>query len=427
MPGSSNLTAAWLWHRLRELRTPIASTTPVSAWCPTASSKTAWTSRRATATFSAMMTVLLCRAALFPNPAVLFTTRTSGSSVDDAAVVEMTINQPGTGPLAGSLAFPIAYTATFVFRRDDTLTRAVAGNWILKGNQRSFNWSIEPQYGRFIQANPARQANINDGKNGPSYVNSGLRLNFSGATFDPASATFKASGVYAVRLTGPGLPSSGVVWAPGDTSGTSALRVLNKTGTIPSPGTLATVAQRDFRMGAVALNGDPLTVWCGTCVYKADTASGTDFSKTQLAAQYQAEIYVNGSSTPIIETARLTAPIQAPSLVISTPLHDMSGNLATVTTPKASSTAVTAQWVRTPGAPRIETASTYFVYNSIGRLYSVSANVPDALAVNPTSTSVAITNGSAGFPAATIADYLEIDLFGHLARAAYSQWFGYSQ
>src|SRR5450830_1230794 len=273
------------------------------------------------------------------NPTVLFTTRTSGSSVDDAAVVEMTINQPGTGPLAGSLTSPIAYTATFVFRRDDTLTRAVAGNWILKGNQRNFYWSIEPQYVRATQANPARKPNVDDGRNGPSYVNSGLRLNFSGAIFDPASATFKASGVYAVRLTGPGLPSNGVVWAPGDTTGTSVLRVLNKTGTIPSPGTLATVAQRDFRMGAVALNGDPLAVWCGTCVYKADTASGTDFSKTQMAAQYQAEIYVNGASTPVIETARLTAPIQAPSLVVSTPMHDMSGNLATVTTPKASSTA----------------------------------------------------------------------------------------
>jgi len=360
------------------------------------------------------------------NPTVLFTTRTSGSSVDDAAVVEMTINQPGTGPLAGSLTSPIAYTATFVFRRDDTLTRAVAGNWILKGNQRNFYWSIEPQYVRATQANPARKPNVDDGRNYPSYAAAGLRLNFSGAIFDPASATFKASGVYAVRLTGPGLPSNGVVWAPGDTTGTSVLRVLNKTGTIPSPGTLATVAQRDFRMGAVALNGDPLAVWCGTCVYKADTASGTDFSKTQMAAQYQAEIYVNGASTPVIETARLTAPIQAPSLVVSTPMHDMSGNLATVTTPKAATSVVTAQWARVAGAPSIDSASTYNVYNSIGRLYVVSANVPDALAVNPTSTSVAITNGSAGFPAATTADYLEIDIYGRLARAFYTQGFVYS-
>jgi len=313
-----------------------------------------------------------------------------------------------------------------VFRRDDSLTRAVAGNWILKGNQRSFNWGIEPQYVRATQANPARQANVDDGKNYPSYATAGLRLSFSGAIFDPASATFKASGVYAVRLTGPGLPSSGVVWAPGDTTGTSVLRVLNKTGTIPSPGTLATVAQRDFRMGAVALNGDPLAVWCGTCVYKADTASGTDFSKTQMAAQYQAEIYVNGASTPVIETTRLIAPIQAPSLVASTPMHDMSGNLATVTTPKAATSVVTAQWARVAGAPSIDSASTYNVYNSIGRLYVVSANVPDALAVNPTSTSVAITNGSAGFPAATTADYLEIDIYGRLARAFYTQGFVYS-
>jgi len=360
------------------------------------------------------------------NPTVLYTARSSGSSIDDVAVVEMTINQPGTGPLAGSLTTPISYTSTFVFRRDDSLTRAVAGNWILKGNQRSFNWSIEPQYVRLTQANPARQANVADGKNSPSFATAGLRLNFSDSNFDPASATFKASGVYAVRLTGPGLPSSGVVWAPLNVTGSTPLRVLNKTGTIPAPGTFATIPQRDFRMGAVTLSGEPLAVWCGTCVYRADTPTGTDFSKIQMAAQYQAEIYVNGSSTPIIETARLTAPIQAPSLIISTPMHDMSGNLATVTPPKAATSAVTAQWVRVAGAPRIETAGNYFIYNTARSWYAFSANVPDAYSVNPTSTSVDITNGSAGFPAAATTDYLEIDLYGHLARAYYTQAFAYS-
>jgi hypothetical protein len=360
------------------------------------------------------------------NPVVLFTARSSGSSVDDVAVVELTINQPGTGPLAGSLTTPISYTTTFVFRRDDSLTRAVASNWILKGNQRNFNWGIEPQYVRLTQANPARQANVNDGKNSPSFATAGLRLNFSDSNFDPASATFKASGVYAVRLTGPGLPSSGVVWAPLNVTGSTPLRVLNKTGTIPSPGTFATVPQRDFRMGAVTLSGEPLAVWCGTCVYRADTPTGTDFSKIQMAAQYQAEIYVSGSSTPIIETARLTAPIQAPSLVTSTPMHDMSGNLATVTPPKAATSVVTAQWVRVAGAPRIETAGNYFIYNTARSWYAFSANVPDALSINPTSTSVDITGGSSGFPAAATTDYLEIDLYGHLARAYYTQAFAYS-
>ncbi|WP_157462683.1 hypothetical protein [Curvibacter gracilis] len=360
------------------------------------------------------------------NPVVLFTARSSGSNVDDIAVVELTINQPGTGPLAGSSTTPISYTSTFVFRRDDNLTRAVAGNWILKGNQRNFNWSIEPEYFRSTQANPARQANVNDGKNYPSFATAGLRLNFSGASFDPATATFKASGVYAVRLTGPGLPSGGVVWAPIDTTGTSVLRILNKTGTIPSPGTLTTVPQRDFRMGGVTLGGEPLAVWNGNLVYRADSPSGTDFSKIQMAAQYQAEIYVNGSSTPIIETARLTAPIQAPSLVTSTPMHDMSGNLAAVAPPRAASSTVTTQWVRVAGAPTIDSASTYYMYNSINKLIVASANVSDALSVKPTSTSVTISNGAAGFPAATTADYLELDIYGRLARAYYAQGYVYS-
>lgn len=358
----------------------------------------------------------------FSNPTVLFTASSGGSTVDDVAVVEMTINQPGTGPLAGSSNTPIVYTAIFVFRRDDKLTRAVAGNWILYGNQRTFDWSIEPQHYLFSQVNPLRQANV--AGNSPSLVYSGLRLNFSPSMFDMATRSYKPSNVYAVRLTGPGLPSSGVVWAP-TSNANNSFTILNKTGTIPSSGTISTNLPRDFRMGgAIRGSGDAVVGWCGSRAYCADASNSTDFSVTQLAALYKAEIYVTGASTPVIETARLTAPIQSPYAMRNTVMHNLAVNTAQVTPPQASSNSVTVNWTRTAGAHRIETAFTTFYSNGVGS--SISTSVIDAFTLNPTSTVATLTNGGTGFPAQTVNDYREVGLFGRAGRAAYLTGLGYS-
>ena len=353
------------------------------------------------------------------NPNVLFIGRYAGSTIDDLAVVEVTIRMPGTGPLAGSLTTPIEFTNFLVFRRDDSLKSAVAGNWILYGNQRSFDWSIEPNYFASVESNPARQANSTGGS--PSAMRSGIRLNVAGQVFDNTTKTFKTANIYAVRFKGPGLPPAGVVMAPTSTGGNPGYRILNKTGVIPAEGTLSTNVQTDFRMGGVTLGtGLPLdpAVWAAR-VYQADAPTGTDFTKLQAFNLYTAEIYLAGSTTPIVESSRILAPIQSPATMAKTLLHDLSPSLAAVTPPLAASSQVNVQWTRVAGATRIESA--YALFNVNGINSAPSASVADAFFLAPSSTSVAISNGTTGFPAATVNDYREVGISGRAARSFFLQ------
>ena len=361
---------------------------------------------------------LCVRGSEFRNPNILFIGRYPGSTTDDLAVVEVTIRQPRTGPLAGDNPNPIEYTKTLVFKRDDVTPGLTAGNWYLHGNQRAFDWSIEPQYFSSIQTNAAKLNNASGGA--PSFMVSGLRLAFSTTVFDPATRGFTASGVYAVRLKGPGLPAAGIVYVPSATSGqVGSFRPLNKTGVIPSPGTTTTIAGSDFRMAGVVLGTSiPLSSEVfGAGVNEEGSPSSINFNTLTAFSLYSAEIFTGTSTTPIVETSRILAPIQSPETVSRVPLTDLSANTALVTPPQPASSSTTVQWTRTPGAARIESAFANFrgdVTASVG-----NATVGDAFSLTPTSTSVVITNGTTGFPAATINNYREVGVFGRAGRASY--------
>ena len=354
------------------------------------------------------------------NPSVLFFAKSTGSSIVDRAVVEVTINQPRTGPLAGNLTTPIEYTKILIFKRDDSLTRAKASNWILWGNQRNFDWSVEPNYISQTQTNLARQANT--AGNTPSWMRSGVRLNFSTVVYNTATASFTPANVYAVRLKGPGLPNNGIVYAPTSTStGTNFVyTILNKTGAIPAQGTVSPNVQRDFRMSGALLGSgaalDP-AVWPGTAAHSADTLTSTDLSALQAYSRYQAEIYVNGSSTPIVESASILAPVQSAAAMAKIPLHDLntSNNLSYLTPPFTSAASVTVNWNRVPGAVRIEGA--YAVFFNGASNTNLGANVSDALSLIPTSTSVTINSGPVSFPASAITDFRELGIGGRSARS----------
>jgi hypothetical protein len=357
------------------------------------------------------------------NPSILFFTRAAGSTIDDRAVVEVTINQPRTGPLAGNSTTPIEYTKVLVFKRDDALTRAKAGNWILWGNQRNFDWSVDPSYLAQTQTNPIRQANAAGGT--PSSMRSGVIMNFNSLVYNTSTASFTPVNVYAVRLKGPGLPTPGLVYVPtSTTNGTTstAFSILNKTGTIPAQGSVSLNAQRTFGMsGALLGTGAALdpSVWNGAAVNSADTLTSTDLTALQAYSSYQAEIYVNGSLSPIVETARILAPVQSAAIMSKIPQHDLqtTNNLSYITPPVAATSTVTVNWNRVSGATRIDNATTFFFAGT--SLTSVGASVPDALSLVPTSTSVTISNGAIGFPAGAITDYRSVTISGRSARALF--------
>ncbi len=358
------------------------------------------------------------------NPNILFIGRFPGSTTDDLAVVEVTIRQPRTGPLAGNNPNPIEYTKTLVFKRDDTTAGLKAGNWILHGNQRAYNWSVNPRYFTLVQQNSARQADVVG--NTPSRTSSGIRLNFDTEVFNTTSRTYVDAGLYAVRLKGPGLPAAGLVFAPTTSASGGFFTILNKTGVIPAEGTTSPRVQADFRMAAVTYpSGAPYstTTWPGnptganSPIYP-DSSTSADFSKLQAFSQYTAEIYVKGSTTPVVETSRLLAGIEAPINYVQRPLHDSTASIASITPPQAAASSIVARWARNPLATRIESA--YFVYGTSAGQFSASANTADAFSLAPTSTNVSI---SVNAPAMTLVtgELREIGVSGFAARAQFNQ------
>ena len=350
----------------------------------------------------------------FRNPNILFIGRSAGSSIDDVAVVEMTIRQPRTGPRDGNLTTPIEYTKILVFRRDDAAVGLVAGNWILHGNQRNFDWGVTPRYYTSLHQNPASAFK--------SRVIGSIVMNFNNTVFDRVSKSFVASNVYAVRLTGPGLPTAGVVYAPTSVATSiDRLTILNKTGEIPVPGTKSTRVQRDFRLGAADLATKAI-IADATFSGPNTTDTPVDFSRLQAFSRYTAEIFINGQTAPIVETTTILAPLASPLTQVNRPLHDLSPTIPSVLPPQAASSSVVARWNRRPDAVRIESAyffsATGFVQNA-----NISTFLSDALALNPTSTSVTISSPGVTLPAMTgaVGDQRAIGLFGRAARTEFTQ------
>lgn len=355
------------------------------------------------------------------NPNILYIGRYAGSTTDDLAIVEVTIRQPRTGPLAGNQPTPIEYTKILIFKRDDVTSGLKAGNWILHGNRKVFTWSIDPRYFTVEQKNPAATGtNI-------SRTTSGLRMIFQPTVFNATTRAYVPANVYAVRIKGPGLPASGVVWAP--YTGGGAFTILNKTGVIPSEGTIATNPSSDFRFAGVMFPGTtPVSPsqWLGTPGGSSSPAYAdvqlTDFSQLQAYSLYTAEIYKNGSVTPVVEYSRILAPIESPAGYVKRPLHDLSPSVALIQPPQPATTSTNVQWVRNPLALRIEFA--YF--GSFGSTY-FNARLPDAFAVTQSSTGIVINGASPAVAANATGIYREVGMTGTAARASFNHGIAWGQ
>lgn len=311
----------------------------------------------------------------FKNPNVLYTTRSTGSTIDDFAVVEATINQPRTGPLAGNLTTPIEYTTILVFKRDDTLTKAVAGNWILYGNQRAYDNSLRARYVKTVQNNPLKQANSTG--NSPSTYGALINFSFQTSKFDPVTRNYVSANVRAVRVKGPGLPTAGLVLTPNAVAGAeSYMTVHNRTGVVGTS-TMATnlIASNSFQLSSVASDGSALYAgyWpasgsgtpgvSGAQAY-AD-APLTDFSALQAYSVYRMEIFLNsnpGNTTPdAIETTHILSPVVAPGVLRTAQFNDLSPSVALATAPEAGGCSFNLAWTNNPNAAPVSNA---FIYGS---------------------------------------------------------------
>jgi hypothetical protein len=338
----------------------------------------------------------------FSNPTVLFTSRSTGSAVDDSAVVEFTVNQPRTGPLSGNSTTPIQYTTTIVFRRDDSLTKAKATNWIAYGNQRNFDISISPRFVKETQINPLKQANSSG--NNPSKLSTALTISTQLLKFDVPTRTYVSANLRAVRVMGPGLPTTGLVLSTSSAPGTTYLTPDNKVGRVDTSAMTNTNAGANFTLSSVALDGTALYpgFWNATNANNSD-APLVDFSALQAYSRYTFEIFLNSNpsnTTPdAIETARILAPAAHPNTTGGFQRNDLSPSLALVTAPAAGGCSFNIAWKNNVNAAAVDNA---FIY---GAQFDVTPQVRSIInaGVNGSTVGTRATNVTAAASGATAA------------------------
>ena len=365
------------------------------------------------------------------NPVVLFISRYAGSTLDDLAVVEMTIRQPRSGPLAGNVSTPLEYTRILVFKRDDSLTNSAAGNWILHGNQRQYNATVSTRYVKSTQTNPARTAN--DANGAPSSYQSRLHISFSETVFDAASRTYVNNNVRAVRVTGPGLPATGVVLVPSSVIGAGSFAIFNKTGTVPTSIVATNTSANSFGLAALATDGSALA---GTGAFNpagvTNSAVPPDFSTLQAFARYRFEVFLNGNltSTPdVVETAPNLAPVYGPSTLTSYAFNDVSPSTPLATAPAPSATSMLVQWQNNLNAAPVNRAQVVAqernpkgaTSNFTLVALDIGADVFAAYSLNNRPTSQLVVSTSPPFPSlalpAQAGDFRQIAIWSFQGRA----------
>ena len=321
---------------------------------------------------------------IFRNATVLFTGKYANSTVsyDDLTVVEFTIRQPSVGNAYGAAyASPIEYTRIAVFKRDDAMVGSAAGNWILYGNQRNYDFSIEARYDKLTQVNSARATNIaptggtasfsvyanangttvvstvanvtpsisltvtqTSGTftgtafnftniNQPSYYRTGVRLFFNPYKFDAATRTYVSANIRAAKVTGPGLPSIGVILVANSNSicGGDTFLGISRYNAIPNgTGTVSLTAggNNTYDLAAV-LQSDLVTepYWYSIPNASRATPGVTDFSGFGAYNLYRADIQLADGSI-VTEYGRNLAPVVPPAALASLPWNDPAPSIA---------------------------------------------------------------------------------------------------
>ncbi|OUL99198.1 hypothetical protein A8M77_27750 [Variovorax sp. JS1663] len=262
------------------------------------------------------------------NPAILVNFPASSAPPESAAtIVEFTVDQPRTGPLAGNVAGRVRYTTMMSFVTT-TSPRAKAGNWILGGNQKRFDASIQPGYQYAFQWHLALWSFL------PHTYESLLEIRVSPLRFDVATRSYVSADLRAARVKGPGLPSAGLVLSPTTAPGAGRFFTPhNKTGEITA-GSMTNARTRPiFYLGIEKTADSQPTAnpsWGAGSPDHAD-APLTDYSSMQAYSRYTIEYFLTSNTTGTpdwVETARILAPVMPPKYLELLPHNKFAASSA---------------------------------------------------------------------------------------------------
>ncbi|VWX63637.1 conserved hypothetical protein [Burkholderiales bacterium 8X] len=296
------------------------------------------------------------------NPAILLNIAASTNPPElERTLVEFTVDQPATGPLAGSRTTPIRYTIVMAFAKTTNPT-AVAGNWILSGNQRRFDVSILPGYSRAFQMNTADRATK------PDTLSSLLEIRVATTIFNGAGNAPASAGLRAVRVKGPGLPTAGLVLAPSGAQGAGPyLTPADKLGQVPLNGLNSSSVQPIFAVGiektadsqaASPAANAAAAYWAPADPANADTPLA-DFSNLQAFSRYTFEYFLTASASlapDLTESVRMLAPLMPPSYLDRIPRNNFAPDTNMFSSTSGGSCSFTLTWNNNPDTRPVDSA-----------------------------------------------------------------------
>ncbi|MGV0961518.1 MAG: carboxypeptidase-like regulatory domain-containing protein [Limnohabitans sp.] len=275
--------------------------------------------------------------AVFEYPRLLSLTQSPSAAAVDTALVELRWYQPLT---------QTTHSRVGVFRdlgesgrlQDNKVASATGSTWWLYGNQNDLEIRIEPRLSRYENLNPDSQSTS------PSLYFAGIHILIN--NYKQVNGTWVSANLMAAKVTGPGLPASGLVLAPVDPDlySSSYLGILNRTGQMPTSMTYAPDSVNEFRLGATPINAhfslSDLDSWWTTQSAKSAFYNATrvqDFSGIQSQANYNVQLVYSSGQT---ESKNIRLPGALPSPVEGT----------TITWPVLTNTDVVLNAMKTPSA-----------------------------------------------------------------------------
>ncbi|PUE34358.1 hypothetical protein B9Z52_05475 [Limnohabitans sp. Jir72] len=333
---------------------------------------------------------------VFEFPRLLSMSKSTNAIAVDTALVELRWYQPLT---------QTTHSRIGVFRdlgesgrlQDNKVASATGSTWWLYGNQNDLEIRIEPRLSRYENLNPDSQSTS------PSLYFAGIHILINNKK--QVSGKWVSADIMAAKVTGPGLPASGLVLAPVDPDQYSSdyLGILNRTGQMPTSLTYAADSVNEFRLGAVPLNADSsssLDTWWNAQSAKSPFYNETrlqDFSSIQSQANYTVQLIYNSKLTDI-KNIRLPGALPSPQEAKSITWPVLKNTSAVLSAMKTPSALITADWSFDTSSlvPEVSFISAYApaldqCINKKARIWQVEKYMgkkDTAIAFAPTDTSV---------------------------------------
>jgi hypothetical protein len=249
-------------------------------------------------------------------------------------------------------------TITVAARIPGSSTTARPTEWWLVGNQQTVDVSVRLNLRRVEQMNPA-----NTGKFSTFQTGAVFNINVKG----PGS-TSAGSPLTLARVTGPGLPTGGLVYKVSNNAGLPNMDLWNKTGSLTAGnqcggGGLSNCPNVWFSRTA-GLTGSAATTLATNPpgLIWAQPADGYDPTRFVKGARYQVELfYGSNTGTPdLVVNKTLVTDLVPATLAVNLPWNTPGSATLAALDPNGAlagaQTALPVDWVQNPAAPQIGSA-----------------------------------------------------------------------